>query len=635
MKKFLLILMAILLAFSLIACDEENIDNQNPTSNSSNGDVNDAPNDDENVNKDENGTTGGSQNGSQNGSQDGSQDGNGDENQDDNEKPNLQETAGIVLTNAVMSQLEEAASLKIEFTLDLTYSDNSWVLSETGEDAENVIDGGHGIAKFVMTVAKSDYGYDVKVEADVQSKDSPDGEYETDLSGTVYYVVDGVVYEYAEAFDAYLVSYAQSIDTAQLEAMLGMIIEEAGLTEEQINAVLNEIGMMFIEAFQISNNKGSSYVDFKPMIDAFTAYVNSIDPEKTTIEDILNDMLALAGEGVTVEVLLAGVEDLYQMTLEEYLAFLDAGLQESCEMTLQETYEYIVNNENVQMLLLSLVYEMVGEEATEEDIEAMLDMIMSFSFEEDIPAEYKSMTMYDLIVGFMYSSLSQSTGQEQTPPTIEETMAMVNAMLDMTLIDVQTEFGVPVEQLLSIVNMFEISEFNSKIDLSFKGIFEIESIVSETKFGITVNTPSEVEGKTDVVVLNATVTFKLYSISTKVIKINEPDDKDYIENIFNVECQIFDESGSVEVTYDDAGVITVTVRGGGAEETYQITLNDIIDGNTIVIGDNMIVLYPEMEYAEILSADEICEHTYSAWEMDEWGDMYRVCVVCGEYEYNS
>lgn len=623
MKKFLLILMAILLAFSLIACDEENIDNQNPTANSSNEDVNDAPSDEENVNKDENDTAGGSQNGSE--------DGNGDENQDGNEKPNLQETTGIVLTKAVMSQLEEAASLKIEFTLDLTYSGDSWVLSETGE-AENVVDGGHGIAKFVMTVAKGDSGYDVKVEADVQSKDSPDGEYETDLSGTVYYVVDGVVYEYAEAFDAYLVSYAQSIDTAQLEAMLGMIIEEIGLTEEQINAVLNEIGMMFIEAFLISNNKGSSYVDFKPMIDAFTAYVNSIDPEKTTIEDILNDMLALAGEGVTVEVLLAGVEDLYQMTLEEYLAFLDAGLQESCEMTLQETYEYIVNNENVQMLLLSLVYEMVGEEATEEDIEAMLDMIMSFSFEEDIPAEYKSMTMYDLIVGFMYS-MSQGEGQEQTPPTIEETMAMVNAMLDMTLAEVQTEFDVPVEQLLSIVNMFEISEFNSKLDLSFKGIFEIESIVSETKFGITVNTPSEVEGKTDVVVLNATVTFKLYSISTKVIKINEPTDKDYIENIFNVECQIFDESGSVEVTYDDAGVITVTVRGGDLEETYQITLNDIIDGNTIVIGDNMIVLYPEMEYAEILSADEICEHTYSAWQEDEWGDTYRECHECGWIEY--
>ena len=622
MKKFLLILLAILLAFSIIACDDENRDNQNPTTSPSGEQTEDKdPND--NVNEDENNTTGSSQNGND--------DGGDEEVPGDNEKPGLQETTGIILTNAVMSQLEEAASLKIEFTLDLTFSDNSWVLSDDGETLENVIEGGHGIAKFLMTVAKGDYGYNVKVEADVQSKDSPDGEYETDINGTVYYVVDGVVYEYAEAFDAYLISYAESINTEELQAMLAMIIEEIGLTEEQINEALNAIGTMFIEAFQISNNMGSSYVDFKPMIDAFVAYVNSIDPEEKTIEDILNDILSIAGEGVTVDVLLQGVEALYQMTLEEFIAYLDAGMQESSGMTLQEAYEYVVNDENVQMLLLSLVYEMVGEDATEEDINAMLDMIMSFNIANDIPAEFKSMTMYEIMVGLMYSG--NDTEEEVVPPTMEETIAMVNAMLDTTLAELEEQYGMPVEQLLGIVNMFEINELNTKLSLKFKDIFKIDSIISTTNMDLVVTTPSEVQGKLDVVSIDASIEIKLSGISTTVIKIDEPTDKDYIENIFDVECQIFDEDATVEVTYDVNGEITVTIKGGETEETYKITLDNIIDGNTIVIGDNMIVLYPEMEYAEILSPGDICEHIYGPWQEDEWGDIYRVCVACGEYEF--
>ena len=284
------------------------------------------------------------------------------------------------------------------------------------------------------------------------------------------------------------------------------------------------------------------------------------------------------------------------------------------------------------MLLLSLVYEMVGEDATEEDINAMLDMIMSFNIANDIPAEFKSMTMYEIMVGLMYSG--NDTEEEVVPPTMEETMAMVNAMLDTTLAELEEQFALPITQIIDLANSIEINELSSKLDLSFKGIFEIESIISENKFSITVTMPSDMENENDVITIGLNATFKLSSISTTVIKIDEPTDKDYIENIFDVECQIFDEDATVEVTYDDYGAITVTIKGGEREETYQITLDNIIDGNTIVIGDNMIVLYPEMEYAEILSPGDVCEHVYGPWQEDEWGDMYRVCVACGEYEFN-
>ena len=621
MKKFLLILLAILLAFSIIACDDENRDNQNPTTSPSGEQTEDKdPND--NVNEDENNTTGSSQNGND--------DGGDEEVPGDNEKPGLQETTGIILTNAVMSQLEEAASLKLEITLDLAINANVWKEMDDGT-YENLEQDASGIAYLVLTVAKSDNGYDVKVDSQVKSKLSADSDYTTVFDGTIYYVVDGVVYEYAKAFDAYLISYAESIDTEELQAMLAMIIEEIGLTEEQINEALNAIGTMFIEAFQISNNKGSSFVDFKPYANAMLSYLQGIDPETKTIRNVLDDILSLAGEGVTVDVLLQGAEALYQMTLEEFIAYLDAGMQEASGMTLQEAYEYVVNDENVQMLLLSLVYEMVGEDATEEDINAMLDMIMSFNIANDIPAEFKSMTMYEIMVGLMYSG--NDTEEEVVPPTMEETMAMVNAMLDTTLAELEEQFALPITLIIDFANSIEINELSSKLDLSFKGIFEIESIISENKFSITVTMPAGIENENDVITLGLTATFKLSSISTTVIKIDEPTDKDYIENIFDVECQIFDEDATVEVTYDDYGAITVTIKGGETEETYQITLDNIIDGNTIVIGDNMIVLYPEMEYAEILSPDDICEHVYGPWQEDEWGDIYRVCVACGEYEF--
>ena len=609
MKKFLLVLLAILLAFSLIACDEENREDPNPTSNSVNQESNDNNPSDNELDKEEGDTTSSSQNGN----------GNVDvEKPGDNEEPDIKEAMGLVLTNAVKAQLEEAASLKLEITLNLTLDADVWDYDEDGE-IENIATVGDGIAKFTLTVAKSDYGYNVKIDADVKSREGDEVDYKTDFYGTVCYIVDGIMYEYEEAFDAYLVSYAETIDVAELEMMLAMLIEEIGLTEEQINDALNTIGEMLIEGFGISNNMGSSYVDFKPMLDGLQSYINSIDPEAKTLRELVNDVLSLAGEGITVDILLEGVEEFCEMTLGEYLEYIDAGLMESEGITLQEAYNSIVADENVQMLLASLAYEILGEGATMEDVEAMLEMIVSFNLETDIPAELKSMTMYDIIVTFMYSN---SEDEEAVIPTKEEAIATVNAMLDMTL----AELELPITQIIDFANMIEINELNTKLSLKFKEIFKIESIISTTFVDLVARVPSEVEGKTDVIAIDMSVEFKLFNISTKVININEPMDKDYIENIFNIEYQLFDEENTLTVTYDEYGEITVSING---EENYTITLDDI-DGTVITLGRNIIYLYPDLEYAEVELA---CDHLWGMWQEDEYGDEFRQCVNCGEIDY--
>ena len=274
MKKFLLLLMAIILAFSLIACDDttdgsSNSNEPSSTANSSdkgngntsdnNGENEDVPGDNQGGNEE---TPGGNQGGNEEtpgGNQGGNQEIPGG-----NEKPS--DTTGLILTQALINQFSQAASMKLEFNVDVELEETEWIV-DYGECESYT----HGIAKFVVTIAKTKTGFNLKVEADVQS-DNGDG-MTPDVQGAVLYIVDGVIYKYNKDLDLYLISEMEEIDTSEIEGMIAMILQEINLTEDDMKAIFNELGATFLYVFNVVDNKGSISADYKPALDNLLAYL--------------------------------------------------------------------------------------------------------------------------------------------------------------------------------------------------------------------------------------------------------------------------------------------------------------------------------------------------------------------------
>ncbi len=651
MKRFLLILMAILMSLSLIACDDE----ETPSSTGSS--VTDSTQNSGTTDSSKPGTQGGSTTDSSS-PEDVNKDPS-DENPD-NENPGGNtggedgNTTGLVLTQAVMKQLEAASTLKLEFSLEAVLDSDEWYVDGWAKNEKTYFE---GVADFTAYISKTENGYNLKLEADVRSKDTENGDFLPDLNGGVLYIVDGVVYEYNEALDVYLVSNAPAIDTSELEGILNALIEEAGLSEEEINGILNELGNLLIDGFGIANNRGSSYVDFKPEFDKALEYFKELDLETKTLREFINDMLASVDEELTVESLLTDIEAVYNMTLGEYLAALDEELVAAYGMTLDEMYTEFVSNETVQMLIAEFMLA-VTPEATEEDIQAIIDMLLESQLSDLIPEEMMNVKIYDIIIMMLTSQeedgddgviLISSTDVEY--PTVEEIMATIDMYLEMTLADFESEMGTPFEILVELAKSITIDKLDTSLDIEFTGVFKIKTVTAQTNFGVTVTTPSEVSGKNDVSSISVTLTFALVEISKDEYPIYAPTDKDEIANVFEKEFFSDDDLVLSVVIEEDGSIYLVAyqfVQGSGmVEAIIAVPTVDSFDGYEIELTTEQIyyffdseiplsltfTLYPEMEYFEM--EYEMCEHLWGSWYEDEElpGYAYRQCAVCGGYDY--
>jgi len=678
MKKFLLVLMAILVALSLVACNDEETPSStdssvtNGTENSSTTDSSkpstdgegttdsstpeSKPSDEKPDDENPGGNTGGENQGGNTGDGTGNNNpgGNtGDGTGNDNPGGDSGISTGFILTQAVMNQLEAASTLKLEFGMDIVLNSNEWYIDGWAKNEKTYFE---GIADFTAYISKTENGYNLKVEADVSSRDTDNGELLSDLNGGVLYIVDGVVYEYNEALDVYLVSNTPTIDTTKLEGILQSLIEEAGLSEEAINGILGELGNLLIEGFGIANNKGGSYIDFKPELDKPLEYLKSIDLEATTLREFINGMLSFVDSELTVESYLAIIEAVYDMTLSEYLAALDEQLLAEYGMTLEEIYSSAISNEAVQMIIAEIMLS-VTPEATEEEIQEMIDMLLESKLSDLIPEEMMDVKIYDIIVEILTAQEEEDDGvilvssSSSEIPSAEELIATIEMFLDMTLAEFETDTGNPFEILVLLAQSIEVDKMDSKLDIEFTGIFKIKTITAETNVGLTITTPSEVKGKNDVSSISVTLTFALVEISEDNYPVYAPTDKDEIANVFDK--SFYSDDGLVlsVVIEEDGSIYLVAyqvVQGSGmVEAIVAVPTVGSFDGYEIELTTEQIyyfyddeiplkltfTLYPDTESFEM--EYEMCEHLWGSWYEDDElpGYAIRQCAVCGGYDY--
>ena len=489
MKKLLLILMALLLTFSLIACGD---DETTPTESSKENKIDCAVH----------------------------FDGNGD-NKCDNcgeATETKKDSVGVVLAGAVAKQFENANTLTLEVNFNLLMDRDEWLDGETLDN--DYVD---GVAKFTITAAKTENGCNLKVDADVKSKDSKGGEYKTSMNGTVLYVVDNTVYSYDEEYDAFItgeLDLENNEEIAAAKAMIEQIFGGVEIPEEEINAVINQLGGALLTSFNIKENKGSVVVDLKPTLDKLISYLAAIDPETKTLGDVLNDILGHAGDDVTYDDVLLAAKGMLSMTVSEYIEFLNASLTEAYGMNINELYASIMADEQLQGVLVKAL--MSTGEFDEADAKAAVAAYAALEITEMIPAEMMDVVVYDLVMSMMAGT--DEDGNPMEYPTIDDIEAMANAYLGLTLAQLAEalEMEIPLQAVLMVAEGVKINALNSKLEVKFQGTFQLEYIESITIVDIEVTVPSELEGQPRNVAVKSELSIKFYNITTEKTEIKAP-----------------------------------------------------------------------------------------------------------------
>lgn len=493
-KKLLSLLLVFLMIFALVACDDKDSDDDDDDDNGGNGSSIITPG----------GDIGGN----------GGNGGNG----------NVDKTEGLTLSNAFIEQFEAAKSVKADIDFALVASTDTWYFD--GSQNQNDISYTDVKGDITITVAKNDSGlFDAKIDATLSERYNKTAEYDVMPEQTILWFVDGVVYVYDEDLDAYMVTevVTEEIKT-QIEGVIAVLTKDITITDDEKNAVLKELGFAVVSTFDIKDNKGSISVDYKAAYDKLAAYIKALDLENDTVRKVLDDALKLVDDELTSAKLVAELERVSNLTVNEALAEIDKYLTDNYDTTLQGIYDTIVNDARI-LTLLNNIDTMMGdsEELVPNEIIAQLKAIKIADLVEE--AGVADIKIIDVIMSFF------SDGEEGVQPMAaakEPTIFdQINAMLDMKLGEVETMMEMPIITMAkTYLDCIKVNEYNSKIDLNFEGTFVLKSIEGSMNVDFAVNMPSQdVQGKTDKIATDMSMTVKVYDISNTAVEITAPDNE--------------------------------------------------------------------------------------------------------------
>ena len=453
---------------------------------------------------------------------------------------------GIVLTNAVIEQLEKAASLEIKITGTIKdESSHYYMWDEVPEHYEYKSERNVTITATVSRDADGNVAFKLIGEAkfyelsDDEIVENP--EFETEVAEL--YFVDNVMYIYDEGLDVYLeTSYEEDFAELGMAAeTLAAMLEGVTLTEEETAELLTAIGDSVIAALDIKSGKGSVSVDLADDINEIFAFFAQIDTATDTPAAILDEALALVDEELTTEALLTALEEVANLTISEALEAIDSWLTEEYDTTLQGVYDTIVADERFAAFFAN-VYLQSDPEATEEDLEDAFTYIKAF----DIAAVLVSEELDDVV---LYDFILMATGAAEDSPTCEELFDMVGAMLAMTFDDLSENMGMEFgfEQLAGI----EILQLKAGYEVEFSPFFEIVKV--DGSFVVEVETEQDCgfEGYdyTDTSYSYLSIAYSITNISTNSVEVTAPTEDVYVD-FLGTDFEYVDEYASYYLYFD-------------------------------------------------------------------------------------
>lgn len=510
MKKLLILLLVLSMAFVFIACDktDDNVDNNGNNNGNNNNETPCTSHTDSN--SDYKCDTCGVDVGSAN--------------------------PGLSLSNAVLAQLEAAASMKVELDFTFVLDETEWLNNGDGSYTEET-DYADGIGKFTVILSKNaNGGYNAKVDVDAKTRETADGEYTVLMQNTLVYMVDNVLYTYDAESETYIVDDSSDESAEEIVEMLTALTAGVEITEAEEAEFLKALGDSFIASFDMKNGKGSVSFNAKEDVTAAIAYIAALNLETDTVADVLNDILALVDKDLTITAIVTELQRISGLTVNAAIAELDAKLTQEYQTTLQGLYDKVVNDARFIALVTNATKLSMAESGmSETDIDAYVQQtiagVKQFKISDFIAAnEMGDALLYDLIASLVAANMppvdnGDGTTSPATLPAKDELFGMINAILGAKLGEFDEQIGKPIFTVLKeTASGITFNELNGKLDVNFKNIFNLDSVYGEFNFDAVMKTPVTAD-KSNVNHIIITLKLNVSGISTLPVEIVVPTDK--------------------------------------------------------------------------------------------------------------
>lgn len=356
----------------------------------------------------------------------------------------------------ISSLLGGLRSAKIDFSFDIFIDEDYEYGTYCDIDAD---------ASFVFSINKKggiDAKLDLKGEGTTEKGKEP-----SVIDATMLYLVDGKLYLYDTDLNAYIVEESISHDDIkEFEDTLKSAIEE-NLMGVDMDEISEYLVTALSEILKVNANGISFDLDIMPVYSAVSSYVNELDLETDSLGDIMNDIYALIGVEGTYEDAFNAAEQIYGLTVNEFIDLIDSSLVADSGMTLNDLYTALVTNKE----LLDAIKSIPDESG---EIAQMMATLSSMSLDDIIESlAIGDVTIYELIA----SGLTDENGNILT---CEEFFDQINELYSMSLADLEvmtnSSFFTDIKEFFS---SFELKELDFAFDAKISRSFALESITLE------------------------------------------------------------------------------------------------------------------------------------------------------------
>ncbi len=454
-------------------------------------------------------------------------------------------STGSVMMDALTAQLDAAKSMKLNFVFDMELG-STVVGSNEGDSFGQTLEAD-------LVLSRTENGVNLVLTTKTVGKGASD----LNAPATpMLYLVDNVLYVYTSDEQTFETGYVkvplendESVDGAkanlatmltELLAQCTELLDGIEMTAEQYA----EIGEALVELLNVTGNKGSVKLDIKSYYDRFKNYVLTLDHDTKTLRAVLNDALALIDEDLTADKLIAKIQEYGSLTVAEAMDKIDAWLTKEYNTNLQKIYDEALANAKVKEMLKTILPVL---QPGDWDFEEEYAKLVAFRLTELKESAFGSATLYEVVVELVSvfapkadtAPMPAPEGGEPVPytdedpdemtlPTLEELIAEVNTMLDMTLTDLADEYETAADilEFVAMCENFALNECYLSADVSFKGVFMLDTLTLKAVLDAT-HTGQQVaaEGGAVSTVISSyklSATLTLSEISTSTVTITAP-----------------------------------------------------------------------------------------------------------------
>lgn len=403
--------------------------------------------------------------------------------------PEIKEQITAQVIQSITQQVSEAKTLSVSAKMTTKGSSKYWTEYQTGSYRQDTYSESVTIEVDAI-LSKTDSGsYNAKIELSSTMTQTELGATATENQTFSSYIIDGFGYTELEdnIFYKEPLFPDSTIDTLEeislaVEEVLNTLLEGIELPTIDPNELVSEVTKFASETLSFDANSMSLTYDFAPAVNAVFDYIGNLDP-KQTIEQTLNNTLALIDETLTVDAILDQVQNLASLNVQDTLDSLDAWLTEEYQTTLQGVWDSVTDSQDFIDLF---IYFATQDGTTSIEANEYLTNVQNFDIATYLSyiEGFENMSIYDVIVSSMYASTEET-------PTIEDVRSLVDSYLSMKLEDI-----VPVTYLEQFKGI-DVKELSAKAGIGFDSSYTLTEVSSKFVFDASMTYPSEYANKTD------------------------------------------------------------------------------------------------------------------------------------------